>query len=212
MYFEIGMGGEQNHETAKHWYKKAAEQGKDYSKEWVAKKEEEEAKIETERGKLFFPFYRQAQYQYEGSLGTMARTIGKFTDDSAKMGQWLQLKGSNSGVGRNGMYMVGNDGITLLYTDKDKIDPDKILGFPIKVGTSWSNPNPMMKGTFFESRITEVGLTVKVPGGIFKNCIKVEIFSSDGSEKSGVTKWFAPNFGMVKSSVEGDLTVLRITK
>ena len=111
---------------------------------------------------------------------------------------------------------------------KDQIvyeeEPRYIIKYPVKKGAMWKNPSKtyllLKHYPYYNKRITvpfkvnaiieDVNATVKVPAGIFKNCIKIKSSGETtfiGERGIGDVKvqvenvdWFAPEIGLIKTT------------
>jgi len=95
-----------------------------------------------------------------------------------------------------------------------KASPTYILKNPIQAGTTWEDKTKTIFGKVpytQKNKIESIDETVTVPAGTFKGCIKLRATGSVQKNTGifGIAKitieqyeWFAPDIGMIKSSVK----------
>jgi hypothetical protein len=82
------------------------------------------------------------------------------------------------------------------------------LKYPLKVGASWFVGVDDIDGTEMYRKVIKFE-TVKTKAGTFKNCAKIkQIVYVGGKKKNPLIYyyWYAPNVGLVKGPLEGELT------
>ena len=160
----------------------------------------------------FFPMLKAGtRYDYKnGRLSSFSMEVTSSSDGEFRVRRVLKTANSVMGnIVSEGFYRRGKDGITSFMETitpvRGNVFLEPILRFPLKVGAKWTDPEGE-----FTYRVAARGLTVKVPAGEFKNCVRINaIYNRDGKRASSL--WFAPGVGIVKDDlVWGDL--VRITQ
>jgi len=141
----------------------------------------------------------------------------KLTTRRMHNGEVYFYKETDDGVVRVAINRPGNG----LYWEAE---PVHVLGYPLTPGTKWSQKeqshlfniklfnaeyNEMTVPMLMEYEIESLGETVKVPAGVFTDCIKVKGLGKTSVKGNfsevfiGLTvetvQWFAPGVGLVKS-------------
>ncbi len=110
----------------------------------------------------------------------------------------------------NDLYDFGKTIINEVVGEKTiNYDPPwVILKYPLKVGSTWLVGVDDSDGSEFYSKVIKFE-TVKTKAGTFKNCAKIKYYWYVAGNKNNSEElffWYAPNVGLVKGPVEGDLT------
>ncbi|WP_243316706.1 hypothetical protein [Geothrix paludis] len=156
--------------------------------------------------KDFCPLVRGARYEYKGIMGLVTVEIVEAVTGEATYRQTIQnaIPGGPSVIKSSGVFRVNDTGLTEIQQAGPRPGSQNVrLRFPLKVGTKWLEPNPNLPGQMFLNKVAAVGVTVKVPAGVFKNCVRIDHFGSDG--RKNYSSWYAPGVGLVKDGVFGDL-------
>jgi hypothetical protein len=210
--YGLGRGVEQDFVQAKVWYEKAVRQGNQQAKTSLAMIESIfNQDFQAQADVDYFPLTQGARYEYKGSMGKCVREIVDVEENEAKVRQTVYLNQSTL-PGRISSVLVfrcGDDGVTSFQRfDDGAVSEEPVLRYPLKMGSKWVQPNRMLPGKFFTYRVAAKGVTVQVPAGVYKNCIRIDCFGPNGMKNGGISTWYAPGVGIVKDKVLGDLVTV----
>lgn len=150
----------------------------------------------------YFPMMEGMVYNYAGEgneFASFQREVIYVQDP------YMQVLDTNGGTVVAKVYRVLEDKVELMYQQEefyqdtniiDQLGEDKspkeiILKGPIQVGTIWTSGGRKRK-------IVGVNETLEVPVGIYHRVLVVRIASTDESNKSVTTEYFAENVGLIK--------------
>ena len=154
----------------------------------------------------FCPLEPGTSYEYKGVMGRVLLQILDIKNGDASYQQIIHsiVPGGPAVIRSRGLFRVTNMGLFEIRLEGPNSGAEETrLRFPVKIGTTWSEPNPNVPGTQFPNKIAALGVTVRVPAGVFKNCVRVDHFNVDGTK--AYSSWFAPHIGLVKDGVMGNL-------
>ncbi|WP_242334588.1 hypothetical protein [Anaeromyxobacter sp. SG66] len=150
----------------------------------------------------FLPMKAGARYEYQGKMGKFTVEVLTATEDEARTRE-VQKTG-NSVIGDlvgDALYRQGNDGVTAFRAITSPLGRNEkmeaVLRFPLKVGSKWKDDENVVY------KVGARGVTVKVPAGEFKNCVRIDIYYR--GKKMDASRWYAPGVGLVKDGMRGDL-------
>jgi len=103
-------------------------------------------------------------------------------------------------VRRKGSFIVNQTSVAQSLVDS--ATTTVVLHFPVALGASWDWSGG-------QSRITQVGATVSVPAGVFKDCVLVETEARVMGEMRKWSNVFAPGVGLIKGPL-GELASFRV--
>jgi hypothetical protein len=151
----------------------------------------------------YFPVMKGSRYEYKG----IGSAVVEVTSAYLNQGHFLEsLKLADPAAGEivtDVLYGRSPAGVTAHRTlvrsplgEAGTESSEELLRFPLKAGSRWTLSN----GDVYV--IGATGLTVNVPAGVFKDCVRVDVLLSG---KFTPRRWFAPGVGLVKDALLGEL-------
>lgn len=160
----------------------------------------------------YFPLRPGTFWSYTGS-GNEYASFSRSVVSSA--GNRYQVREDNGGTVMANVYQITGDAVTLVNSQAEAYGNPNLLNAPatrnqtllrspLMVGNSWSNSNE-------QRSIVDTQARVESPGGIYDECIEVEVRHLSGS---GVThEFYARGIGLVQRVYQsGDTTVFSYLK
>jgi hypothetical protein len=149
----------------------------------------------------YFPMKKGARYEYHRGPNKHVVQVVDVNDDDAHFRETFSGSSKLGKMDAEVHVRRRDEGVTVLKNISTSLGRNQkkqaVLQFPLVVGAGWRDSETT------EYRVGARGITVKVPAGVFKDCVRIDAIYM--GKPIDASSWYAPGVGLVKDGLLGDL-------